>query len=186
MTLNDIFAETESLMKKTIDRFHTDLNTIRTGRASTAILDSVRVNYYGSPVPIQQVGTLAVAEGRTIEIKPWDISVLPELEKAILAANVGVMPQNDGKIMRLSFPPLSEDRRKDLVKLVKKLAEDFRVSLRNERRDALEKLKKQQKEGGLSEDEQKMAENKIQGLTNAYIKKVDEILANKEKEIMEV
>ena len=186
MPTNAIINEAEKLMHKTIDRVHADFSTVRTGRASTALLDPIRVDFYGSQVPISQVGTVAVAEGRTIEIRPWDVSVLPNLEKAIAAANLGVNPNSDGKVMRLTFPPLSEDRRKELVKVVKKLAEEFRISLRNERRDAMEKIKKEEKENSLPEDQKKQAETKIQNLTNTYIKKVDEILAVKEKEIMEI
>src|SRR5689334_13231173 len=136
MTIQSILGETEQLMKKTIDRLQGDLSTVRTGRASPAILEPIRVNYYGSSVPISQVGNVAVTEARTIEIRPWDKGVLPELEKAIVGANIGITPNSDGNTLRLVFPPLNEDRRKDLVRLVKKLAEDFRVSLRNERRDA--------------------------------------------------
>ena len=186
MPVNQIFADTEKLMKKTIEKLAFDFSTVRTGRASTALLDPVRVEYYGSKVPVSQVGNVVVAEARTIEIRPWDATVLPELEKAIQGANLGVNPNSDGKIMRLTFPPLSEDRRKDLVKLVKKLAEDFRISLRNERRDAMEKLKKTEKDSHISEDARKQAEEKIQAITNAYIKKIDEILQVKEKEILEV
>lgn len=184
--IQSVFSETEAHMKKTIDRLHVDFSAVRTGRASTSILDPIKVDFYGSMVPIQQVGNMAVTEGRTIEIRPWDVAVLPNLEKAILNANLGLTPQNDGKVMRLTFPALTGDRRKDLVKVVKKLAEDFRVSLRNNRRDAIEKLKKFEKDKILSQDELKNNENKIQGLTDSYIKKVDEILTAKEKEILEV
>lgn len=186
MPVNGIIAETEKLMKKTIDHVQNDFAAVRTGRPSTAILDPVRVNFYGTQVPVNQVGTVAITEGKTIEIRPWDMSVLPELEKAINAANLGITPQGDGKVMRLTFPPLSEERRKDLVKIVKKLAEDSRVSLRNERRDAMEKVKKEEKDNGLSKDVRMQAEDKIQGLTNAYIKKIDELLSTKESEIMEI
>lgn len=186
MSVQTIFNETEQLMKKTIDRLHVDFSSIRTGRASPAILDGIRVSYYGATVPLSQVGNVAVPEARTIEIRPWDVSTLPEIEKAILAANLGVTPNSDGKILRLNFPPLTEDRRKDLVKVCKKLAEDFRVSLRNERRDAIEKYKAAEKKKEITQDVQKQGEEKIQGLTNAYIKKVDEIVAQKEKEILEI
>ena len=186
MSVQAVFGETEHLMKKTIDKVQADFSAVRTGRASPAILDAVKVTYYGSQVPVQQVGTVAVPEARTIEIRPWDVSVLPELEKAINAANLGVTPNSDGKIMRLVFPPLNEDRRKELVKVVRKLAEDFRVSLRNERREAIEKLKAAEKEKTISQDVRVQGEEKIQGLTNAYIKKVDELLAAKEKEILEI
>jgi ribosome recycling factor len=186
MTVQEIYSQTESLMKKTLERLHTDLSTVRTGRASPALLEGIRVNYYGSMVPINQVGNVAVPEARTIEIRPWEIGVLPELEKAIVAANIGVTPNSDGKILRLSFPPLNENRRKDLVKVVKKLAEDFRVSMRNERRDAIEKVKQAEKNKQITEDIRKQAEDKIQGLTDLHIKKIDEILTNKEKEILEI
>lgn len=186
MSTQAIFNETEQLMKKTIDRLHVDFSMVRTGRASPAILDNVRVLYYGSQVPISQVGTLAVPEARTIEIRPWDVTVMQELEKAIFNANLGVTPHNDGKVMRLSFPALTEERRKDLVKVVRKLAEDFRVSLRNERRDALEKVKAAEKNKTITLDDKKSAEEKIQGITDSFIKKVDEILSHKEKEILEV
>src|SRR5882724_11619233 len=127
MTIQTILADTDKLMKKTLEKIQNDFSTVRTGRASPALLDPVKVKAYGSDMPIQQVGTIAVTEARTIEVRPWDVSLLPEIEKAILTANLGVTPNNDGKIMRLVFPPLNEDRRKDLVKLVKKLSEDFRV-----------------------------------------------------------
>ena len=186
MSIQPILSNVETLMKKTIDRLHTDFSTVRTGRASPALLDSVRVNYYGSMVPLQQVGNVVVTEARTIEIRPWELAVIQEIEKAIHGANLGVTPNSDGKILRLVFPPLTEDRRKDLVKIVKKLAEDFRVSLRNERRDAIEKLKTAEKNKEITQDLKTQGEEKIQGLTNAYIKKVDEILALKEKEILEI
>ena len=186
MQIQAIYAETENLMKKTIERLQGDFATVRTGRASPAILDAVRVNYYGSTVPIQQVGTVAITDARTIEVRPWDGGVLQDLEKAILNANIGVTPNSDGKILRLVFPPLTEERRTDLVKVCTKLAEDFRVSLRNERRDAIEKLKAAEKNKEISQDLRTQGEEKIQGLTNVYIRKIDEILAHKEKEILEV
>lgn len=186
MPVQNVFNETEQLMKKTIDRLHNDFSTVRTGRASPALLDGVRVNYYGTMVPLQQVGNVVVAEARTIEVRPWEVKVIPEIEKAILGANLGVTPHNDGKILRLSFPPLTEDRRKDLVKIIKKLAEDFRVSLRNERRDAIEKYKAAEKAKEITQDILKQNEEKIQALTNTYIKKIDEIVAQKEKDILEI
>lgn len=186
MILQTMYSETENLMKKTIDRLNTDFSTVRTGRASPALLDNIRVNYYGSTVPLQQVGNIVVADARTIEIRPWETAVLMEIEKAIKAANLGVTPNSDGKVMRLSFPSLTEERRKELVKVVKKLAEDFRVSLRNERRDAIEKLKTAEKNKEITQDIRAQGEEKIQGLTNLFIKKIDEILAHKEKEILEI
>ncbi len=186
MSIQPILSEVEQLMKKTIDRLHADFSTVRTGRASPALLEGVKVNYYGSMVPLQQVGNVAVTEARTIEIRPWEPAVIQEIEKAIHAANLGVTPNSDGKILRLNFPPLTEERRKDLVKIIKKLAEDFRVSLRNERRDAIEKVKAAEKSKQITQDLQKQGEEKIQGLTNTYIKKVDEIVTQKEKEILEI
>ena len=186
MSIQTVLAETEKVMKKTLEKMSTDFSTVRTGRASSAILDPIRVKAYGSEVPLQQVGTVAVTEGRTIEVRPWDVSLLPEIEKAVLMANLGVTPNNDGKIMRLVFPTLNEDRRKDLVKLVKKMAEDFRVSLRNERRDAIEKLKKEEKDLTISKDLRIKKKEKISGLTSIFIKKIDDFLATKEKEILEV
>jgi len=186
MLTQSILPETENLMKKTIDRVHADFSTVRTGRASPALLDAVKVEYYGSQVPLSQVGNVAVTEARVIEVRPWDISTLPAIEKAVLNANLGVTPNNDGKIIRLVFPTLNEDRRKELVKVVKKLAEEFRVSLRNIRRDAIEKVKQAEKNKELTADLKKQNEEKIQGLTDLYIKKVDEILAVKEKDILEI
>jgi ribosome recycling factor len=186
MPLESIFAEADQHMRKTIDRLHTDFSTVRTGRASPALLDGVKVNYYGSPVPINQVGNIVVAEARVIEIRPWDMSVLPELEKAISGANLGVTPNSDGKVVRLTFPSLTEDRRKDLVKVVKKLAEDFRISLRNIRREAIEKVKKAEKDKAITQDVRMQSESRMQGMTDAYIKKIDDILSGKEKEILEV
>lgn len=186
MSIQPILNDAETLMKKTIDRLHNDFSTVRTGRASPTLLDSVRVNYYGSMVPLQQVGNVVVTEARTIEIRPWEPAVIQEIEKAIHAANLGVSPNSDGKVLRLNFPPLTEDRRKDLVKIVKKLAEDFRVSLRNERREAIEKIKAAEKNKQITQDLKSQGEERISGLTNAYIKKVDEILTLKEKEILEI
>lgn len=186
MPLENIYADAEQQMKKAIERLHNDFLTVRTGRASPALLDSVRVSYYGSQIPINQVGNIVVTEARTIEIRPWDMSVLPELEKAIAGANLGVTPNNDGKVVRLMFPALTEERRKDLVKVVKKLAEDFRVSLRNVRRDAIEKIKKAEKDKAISQDVRAGGESRVQGMTDAYIKKIDEILIGKEKEIIEI
>ncbi len=186
MSLPVIYSETEKIMKKTIDKLIADFSAVRTGRPSTALLDPIRVNYYGSPVPIQQVGTMAITEGRTIEIRPWEIAVLPEIEKDILASNLGITPNSDGKTMRLVFPTPTEERRKELVKVVKKIAEDFRVSLRNERRDAIEKLKKEEKDQVITQDLRVQGETKVQGMTNAYIKQVDDFLVSKEKEIMEI
>ena len=186
MLTQNILSETENLMKKTIDKIHADFSTIRTGRATPALLEPVRVEYYGSLVPLSQVGTIAVTEARVMEVRPWDVSTLPAIEKAVLNANLGVTPNNDGKIIRLAFPALNEERRKEFVKVAKKLAEEFRVSLRNIRRDALEKIKAAEKNKEMSQDLKAQNDDKIQAMTDNYIKKVDEILAAKEKDILEI
>ncbi len=186
MPIQNILTETETLMKKSIERLQHDFGAVRTGRASATILDPVRVNYYGSMVPVQQVAAVVVTEARTIEVRPWDNSVIGEIEKAIKAANIGVNPNSDGKILRLSFPPLTEDRRKELVKVAKKIAEDFRVSVRNERRDAIEKVKAEEKAKQITEDQRKQGEEKVSALTNVYVKKIDDSLVAKEKDILEI
>lgn len=181
-----IYQETEEKMKKTIEKIHTDFATLRTGKASAALLDGVKVEYYGTSVPLKQVASILIPELRTIEIKPWDKTILAKIEKEILKANLGLTPQNDGKVIRLNLPSLTEERRKELVKIVKKIAEDFRISLRNERREAVEIFKKAQKNKEISEDDLFNYEEKIQKLTENYMKKIDEILVLKEKEILEV
>jgi len=186
MPTQAILSEAENQMKKSLEKLQIDFTKVRTGRASPSLLDAIRVSYYGSMVPLNQVGNVVVADARTIEIRPWDVQVLPELEKAIVNSNLGLTPQSDGKIMRLTFPSLNEERRKELVKVVKKLAEDFRVSVRNIRREAIEKIKTEEKNKALSADIREQGEARAQGLTNAYTKKVEELLAIKEKEILEV
>ena len=176
----------ETKMEKTISALKSDLSAIRAGRANPAILDRVTVEYYGVPTPIQQVGTIAVPEARTITIQPWDMSILSDIEKAILKSDVGITPNNDGKVIRLNFPPLTEERRKELVKGISKRGEECKVALRNVRRDALEGFKKQKKGGEITEDDLKDLETKIQKLTDKFVGLVDSIIADKEKEIMEV
>jgi len=173
-------------MDKTIETFKKDLAAIRTGRASLSIFEGITVNYYGSPTPINQVATMAIPESRLITIQPWDPKLLPDIEKAIQRSDLGLNPSNDGKIIRIAIPPLTEERRKQLVKQVHKRAEEARVSIRNIRRDGNEGIKKLEKEKHISEDESKRAIEEIQKLTDSYIKKVDEVLSHKEKEIMEV
>ena len=176
----------ETKMEKTISALKSDLSAIRAGRANPAILDRVTVEYYGVPTPIQQVGTIAVPEARTITIQPWDMSILSDIEKAILKSDVGITPNNDGKVIRLNFPPLTEERRKELVKGISKRGEECKVALRNVRRDALEGFKNQKKDGEITEDDLKDLETKIQKLTDKFVGLVDSIIADKEKEIMEV
>lgn len=176
----------ETKMEKTISALKSDLGAIRAGRANPAILDKVTVEYYGVATPIQQVGTVAVPEARTITIQPWDLSILGDIEKAILKSDVGITPNNDGKVIRLNFPPLTEERRKELVKGISKRGEECKVALRNVRRDAIEGFKKQKKDGEITEDDLKDLETKIQKLTDKFVATVDGIVADKEKEIMEV
>jgi ribosome recycling factor len=182
----DIFKDLESRMEKAIATFREELSRVRTGRAALSLLDSVKVDYYGNPSPLNHVANLAVPDNRMITIQPWDVKMLPEIERAIIKSDLGLTPQNDGKIIRLPIPPLNEERRKDLVKLVKKMAEEHRVAVRNVRRDGIEKLQKQEKEKIITEDQKHTMQKKVQDLTDSHIKKVDEVLAAKEKEIMEV
>ncbi len=176
----------ETRMEKAIASLEADLATIRAGRANPAILDKVTVEYYGVPTPVQQVGTVAVPEARTITIQPWDASILGEIEKAILKSDIGITPNNDGRTIRLNFPPLTEERRKDLVKGISKRGEECKVAIRNIRRDSLEDFKKQKKDGEITEDDLKDLETKIQKLTDKFVANVDTIISAKEKEILEV
>lgn len=176
----------ESKMNKTISVLHEDLSAIRAGRANPAILDKVTVDYYGVPTPLQQVGTVSVPEARTIVIQPWDVSILGDIEKAILKSDIGITPNNDGKLIRLNFPPLTEDRRKELVKTVSKRGEDAKVAVRAIRRDSIDRFKAQKKNNEITEDDLKDLEDKIQKLTDRFVKDVDNIIAEKEKEILEV
>ena len=179
-------AHFEAQMQKTIDRMKTDLNTIRTGRASAGLLENIRVEYYGSMTPLNQVASVSAPEARTLEIRPWDKAALPGIEKAIQKSDLGLTPSNDGNMIRLIVPTLTEERRKDLIKVVKKMAEEYRVALRNERRDAVEQLKKAEKANEVSEDDLKIGEQDIQKLTDAYVKRIEEFLAAKERDIMAV
>jgi ribosome recycling factor len=181
-----VFAQAEDKMKNAVEKVRADFSTLRTGRATATLLDNIKVLYYGSSVPLKQVAAVSVPDGRTIEVKPWDASVIVELEKAIRSSELGLTPNNDGTVIRLSVPKLTEERRRDLVKIVKKLAEEFRVSIRNDRREAMEKIKKAEKDKVVAEDQGKQSEQALQQLTDAYVKKIDEALAAKEKEIMEV
>ena len=182
MELNHI----EEKMNKTISVLQENFSEVRAGRANPAILNKIRVDYYGTPTPINQVAGISVPEARLIVIQPWDISLLKEIEKEILKAEIGINPNNDGKVIRLAFPELNEERRKELVKEVKKMAEDSKVSIRSIRREAMDEAKKMQKDNLMTEDELKGAEDKIQKLTDNKIAEIDKILAEKEKEIMSV
>lgn len=181
-----IFKEMKDKMDKAIDIFHRELAKLRTGRASLSILEGVRVDYYGTPTPINQLATMSVPESRLITIQPWDASVLADIEKAIMNSDLGLTPTNDGKLIRISIPQLTEERRKDIVKAAKKVAEECKIAIRNNRRDANESIKKVEKDKAISQDDLKKAQAQIQEITDKYIAKIDDILKHKEKEIMEV
>ena len=180
------YPEIEEKMNKRVEGFNGELKTIRAGRANASVLDKVAIDYYGSMTPVAQVGSISSPEPRMLVIQPWDASVLKEIEKAILKSDIGIAPQNDGKVIRLSFPPLTEERRKELVKTVKKYSEEAKVQVRNVRRDALEDYKTMKKNSEITEDDFKNAEKDIQALTDKFIKEIDDIPAAKEKEILEV
>ncbi|HSL91787.1 MAG TPA: ribosome recycling factor [Candidatus Limnocylindrales bacterium] len=173
-------------MTRSIEAFKKELGKIRTGRASFSLLDGIKVDYYGTPTPLQQVGTLSVPESRLITVTPWDAKMIGPIEKAIQAGGLGLNPSSDGKVVRIPIPPLTEERRKELVKLVKKMAEDARVAVRNIRREAIERIKEKERKKEISEDEMKRAQERIQKETDAFVKKVDDILKAKEQEILEV
>ncbi len=178
--------EFEVKMKKSIDSYVYELDGVRAGRANPNVLSRVNVDYYGSPTPVNQIGTVSVPDARTIVIQPWDASTLKNIEKALLASDIGITPANDGKVIRLVFPQLTEDRRKELKKQVSKLGEDAKVAIRNIRRDAMDKSKDMKKNSEMTEDEQKISDKNVQDLTDKYIKEIDSITAAKEKEIMEI
>jgi len=180
------YNEIKEKMDKSIDNLNEKFSEVRAGRANPAILNKVKIDYYGTPTPINQVAGVSVPEARLIVIQPWDMSILKEIEKAILASDIGINPNNDGKVIRLAFPELNEERRKELVKDIKKLAEECKVAIRNTRRDGMDLSKKLQKDGEMTEDELKQAENEIQKLTDKSIEEIDKLLENKEKEIMSI
>ena len=180
------YQEIERRMKKTCESLLAQLATIRAGRANAAVLDQISVEYYGTPTPVQQLATVATPDPRSLLITPWDRSALKPLEKAIQTSDLGINPQNDGKALRLVFPPLTEERRKDLVKQTKKYGEEAKVAIRNIRRDGIEKLKKQQKASEITEDDYKIAEKDIQKLTDDFIKEIDKITERKDKELTEI
>lgn len=180
------YTNIEERMKKTISVYEENLSEIRAGRANPAILNKVSVEYYGTPTPINQVAGISVPEARLIVIQPWDASILKEIEKAILASDIGINPNNDGKVIRLNFPELTEERRKDLVKDIKKMAEESKVAIRAIRRDGIDKAKSMQKNSEITEDDLRTAEDTMQKLTDKKIEEIDKILADKEKEILTV
>jgi len=184
--MNEVLQETKDRMGKSQKAFENEMTKVRTGRASTALLDSVKVDYYGTLTLLSQMATISIPESRLITIKPWDVSVINQVEKAILKANLGLTPSNDGKLIRISIPPLTEDRRKEIAKSISKICEDFKVAIRNIRRDSNEMLKDLQKDGDISEDDSFNAQKQVQEATDTYIKKLDKIFVDKEKEILEV
>ena len=181
-----ILDDMKSHMEKTIAVLKNEFQKIRTGRATTGILDSVKVDYYGNPSTLSQVATLAIPEPRTITIAPWEAKMIAPIEKAIMNANIGLTPSNDGRTIRLTLPPLTEERRKEIVKDLKKKGEEDKIALRNIRRDAIDKLKKMEKEKLLTEDELKKSEKDVQDITKSFESRIDEAVAHKEKEVMEV
>ena len=182
----DVHKQLEAKMTKTIDALKHEYTTIRAGRANAQMLDKVRVDYYGSLTPINQMAAISVPEPRTLMINPWDKSSMAEIEKAIRNSDLGLNPTNDGQVIRISVPALTEERRKELVKEIKKMAEEAKVAVRASRRDGIENAKSEQKEGNITEDELKQAEVEIQKITDAKVEEIDKILADKEKEIMTV
>lgn len=181
-----LVKDTSARMERSIEAFRKELGKVRTGRASFSLLDGVKVDYYGTPTPLQQVGTLSVPESRLITVTPWDTKMIGPIEKAIQGSGLGLNPSSDGKTVRIPIPPLTEERRKELAKVVRKMAEDARVGVRNVRREAIEKLKDREKKKEISEDVVKRGQERIQKETDAHVKKIDEILKSKEQEILEV
>ena len=183
--IDSIYQDSKENMVKAIAALKKDLKRVRTGRASLSLLDGVKVDYYGTLTPVSQLATLAVPESRLITIQPWDTTVIKEIEKAILKSDLGLTPSNDGKIVRIAIPPLTEQRRKELVKVVHKICEEYKVSVRNLRRDANEMVKELKKDSRLSDDDAFKSQEKIQKMTDEHIKLVDECYKEKEKEILE-
>lgn len=183
--IESIYQDTKEHMDKSVSSLKSELNRVRTGRASLSLLDGVKVDYYGTPTPLNQVASLSVPENRLIIIQPWDVSVIKDIEKAILASDLGLTPSNDGKIIRISIPQLTEERRKELVKIVSKITEEHKVAIRNIRRDSNELIKTLKKDGDVSEDDAFKAQEKVQKITDEYVNTIDEINKEKEKEILE-
>ena len=181
-----ILKEMKDKMEKAIDIFHRELAKLRTGRASLSMLDGIKVDYYGTPKLLNQLATMSVPESRLITIQPWDANILSDIEKAIMNSDLGLTPTNDGKLIRISIPQLTEERRKDIVKVAKKVAEECKIAIRNNRRDANEEVKKLEKDKTISQDDSKKKQAQIQEITDKYIVKIDDILKHREKEIMEV
>jgi ribosome recycling factor len=184
--IESVYDETKERMAKSVTALGNELNRVRTGRASLSLLDGIRVDYYGNMTPLNQMATLSVPESRLIVIQPWDVSIIKDIEKAILKSDLGLTPSNDGKLIRIAIPPLTEERRKELVKVVHKMSEEHKVGVRNIRRDSNELVKGFKKDGDISEDEAFKAQDEIQKITDGYIKDIDEVCKEKEKEILEL
>ena len=184
--MKDLLKNTEERMDKSLNSVGSEFATVRAGRANTSILDRITVDYYGVPTPIQQIASVSVPEGRVLQIQPWDTSTLKLIEKAIQVSDIGINPNNDGRVIRLIFPPLTEERRKELVKEVRKMAEDGKVAVRSIRRDSIEKLKAMKKDNLITEDDQENGEKKVQKLTDKYCAEIDNLCSAKEKEILEI
>ena len=181
-----VIEDTNDSMQKTVEVVKKDFASLRAGRATPGLLDKITLDYYGTPTPVNQLANVSVPEARLLVIQPWDKTVIPALEKAILKSDLGITPNSDGVVIRLAVPQLTEERRKDLVKVVKKKAEEGRVAVRNIRRDANELLKSEQKDGNITEDDLRRSQDEVQKLTDKYIKEIDQVMSNKEKEIMQV
>ena len=184
--MDQIHKQAEERMKKSVHALEEEFNTIRTGRASAALFDKIRVEYYGNPTPLNQVATISVPEARLVVIQPWDKGIISDIEKAIQKSELSVNPANDGKVIRINIPPLTEERRKEFAKVARNMAEQARVAVRNIRRDANDELKKNEKDGDLSEDDLKRGEDEIQKLTDRYVEEINQALEAKEKEILEI
>lgn len=184
--MQSVLETCESKMKKSVSALVQEYGTLRTGRATAALFDKVKVDYYGQETPLSQVASISIPEARLVVIQPWDKSLLGPIEKAILKSDLSLNPNNDGKLLRINFPPLTEDRRKELARNAKNIAEQSRVAIRNVRREAMDEIKKLQKSGDISEDEQKEAEAKTQKMTDSYIAQINTLAAEKEKEILEI
>ena len=184
--MKTVLKKAEERMNRRIDHLNNEFAAIRAGRANPAVLDKVVVDYYGAPTPVNQLAAVSVTEARTLMVQPWDASVLTQIERAIQMSDIGINPQNDGKALRMVFPPLTEERRKDLVKDIKELAEETKVGVRNVRRDTVDKFKTMKKNGEITEDDLKQAEKKTQELTDKFVKEIDVLTEKKQKEIMSI
>ena len=184
--MDSVIKATKDKMQRRVEHLEDECASIRAGRANPGVLDKVTVDYYGTPTPVKQVAAVSIAEARTLVIQPWDISILKAIERAIQKSDVGINPQNDGKTIRMIFPPLTEERRKGIVKDINKMAEDSKVQIRNARREANDKIKALKKAGTITEDDQKKGDKKVQELTDKFIKEIDAISAKKQKEIMAI